>query len=193
MQDAYFIFELLGMLFFDVRMAVLLAALVAASVIDIKTYRIPNWLTLSGIVFALAYSAILATPGRGILWAAQGMVIGFLMTVPFYVLRVMGAGDVKLMAMIGAFIGAPLVVYAGLYAFCIGGVAAILFALRRRAMIRMLKNIKDIGQLGVLSVAAGMMPNVQVPQQASIGRLPFGVSISIGTVGYLIAWQLGFA
>ena len=99
--------ELVGMLLTDPRIAVLFTLLIFAAVI-FRSYRIPNWLTASGTAFALVYS--IAAPGSGhtgFLWAIEGMLLGFLVLLPFYLLKIMGAGDVKLMAMTGAFLGVP--------------------------------------------------------------------------------------
>lgn len=193
MNDAHLIAELLGMLFLDWRIALLCGFLIAAAVIDIRTYRIPNWLTFSGIAVALGYSLSFPSPGGyGIGSASLGMLIAFVLILPFYMLRVMGAGDVKLMAMVGAFVGSSTALAVVVSSFIVGGIAAILFALSRRATLRMLRNIKDATQLNMMAVAAGMKPDMTVATGQSIGKLPFGASIGIGTIGYLVVRQLGF-
>ncbi|REM34762.1 prepilin peptidase, partial [Mycobacterium tuberculosis] len=72
-----------------------------------------------------------------------GLGVGFAAMVPFYVIGVMGAGDVKLMAMAGAFIGPEQTLMAVLFTFIAGGVAAMAFAIHRRRVGHMLANVKD--------------------------------------------------
>lgn len=193
MQEFFSAIELLVMLLSDLHTGVLIAMLALAAVIDIRSYRIPNWLTASGIVFALVYNGLApVSPQQGFLWALEGMGIGFLLTLPLYVLKTMGAGDVKLMAMVGAFVGMPAVLYTVLASFIVGGLAAIAYALWHRAMGRMLGNVAAVAQNMMLTVVGGMRPEAQLQVGASIGKLPYGVSIATGTTGFLVARQLGF-
>lgn len=193
MQAFHSLLELLGMLVMDPHTGVLMALLLVAAVCDYRVYRIPNWLTASGTVLGLIFSvAMPLSPHMGFLWACEGMLLGLLMMLPLYLLRVMGAGDVKLMAMIGAFLGVPAIFYAVVVTFIVGGVAALGFALFNRALGRMLDNVKHIVQIMMLSAIGGMKPNAFIDASTSVGKLPYGVSIGIGTAGYLVARQLGY-
>jgi prepilin peptidase CpaA len=193
MRELNSFLELLGMWVADPRTGVLLSLLTLAAVIDYRTYRIPNWLTLSGAAFGLIYGAI--NPGvldQGFLWSLSGLAFGFIVMLPTYVLKVMGAGDVKLMAMVGAFLGLNATFYAVLCTFIVGGIASIGFAIFHRALSRLLANVKNIINTVLVSWAGGMAPNLYIDPVQSVGRLPFGVSIAIGTIGYMLARQLGY-
>ncbi|NEX61038.1 A24 family peptidase [Noviherbaspirillum galbum] len=184
---------LLAMLLADLRTDVLMALLIVAAVIDFRTYRIPNWLTMSGALFGLAYSiAVPFSPQAGFLSSLGGLAIGLAIMLPMYVLRVTGAGDVKLIAMSGTFLGAGGVLPAIVCSFVVGGMAALGVALFRRSLGRMITNIKNISQSAAFYASGGMLPNMQVAPGASVGRLPYAVSIAVGTIAYLVARQLGF-
>lgn len=186
--------ELLLMLLTEPRTGVLFALLVIAAVIDCRVYRIPNWLTFGGAAFALVYSVFVPfSRDAGILWAFGGLLMGFVVMLPMYALGVMGAGDVKLMAMVGAFLGLGDIMYALIYALIAGGVAALLVALLRKSMWRMLRNVKGVVQAATYATLGGMKPQVFLDAGESVGKLPYGVSICAGTVVYLIARQLGYA
>lgn len=86
---------------------VLLILLVAAAWTDVEERRIPNALVLHGMLIALVM-AVLAAGSEGLVMALAGIVIGGLMLLPFYAVGGMGAGDVKLVAMVGAFVGPDL-------------------------------------------------------------------------------------
>lgn len=193
MSDIDALLQLLVMLITEPRTAVLFALLLIASISDYRTYRIPNWLTAGGIVFALIYStAVPFYRDHGFLWALGGLVIGFLVMLPCYAIRVMGAGDVKLMAMVGAFLGVSDAISAILYSLIVGGVAAIGFALFNKVLIRMLGNVKSAAQMMMVSAIGGFKPDLQIEAAKSVGKLPYGICITIGTTVFMIAKQLGF-
>jgi prepilin peptidase CpaA len=170
----------------------LIALLLTAAVIDVRNHRIPNWLTGGGTVIALAFAAAGVAPQQeGLLSSLGGMAAGLAMLLPMYLLRVMGAGDVKLMAMVGAFVGLSHIVPAVLFAFMVGGVAAIFYVVANRRLVRFAINLKNILTGAVFSAAAGL-PMTGMAEGASVGKLPYGVSIGAGTILYLAVRQLGF-
>lgn len=181
------------MLLAEPRTSILFILLVVAAVIDYRSHKIPNWLTVSGLAFGLIYNTAFSSSSHGgFLWAFGGLMFGFLIMLPLYALRVMGAGDVKLMAMVGAFLGIYDTFHAVIAVFIMGGIAALGFALFNKALARMLSNIKNIVQVMLFSAMAGIRPDAQIEVYQSVGKLPYGVSISIGTIGYVVARQLGY-
>lgn len=193
MQEFNALLELLTILVKDLRVGVLLILLAIASVSDYRTFKIPNWLTAGGIVFALIYNtAVPFYRDHGFLWALGGLVIGFLAMLPCYAIRVMGAGDVKLMAMVGAFLGVSDVISAILYSLIVGGVAAIGFALLNKVFIRMLGNVKSAAQMMMMSAIGGFKPDLRIEPGKSVGKLPYGICIAIGTTIFVVAKHLGF-
>jgi prepilin peptidase CpaA len=103
--------------------------LAAAVVTDVRTRRIPNWLTgaIAGAGFGLAFGGGGVTP----LQATLGLALGLALMLPGHVIGATGAGDVKLMAAVGAFLGPSLVFRAFLYSALAGGVLALAVAARR--------------------------------------------------------------
>jgi prepilin peptidase CpaA len=193
MHEVSSMFELLVMLLTDPRTCVLFALLTIAAVIDYRTYRIPNWLTMGGAGFALLYVAVIPfSVQHGLLWALGGFTLGLFIMLPLFALRVMGAGDVKLMAMVGAFLGLSDTFHAVLATFIVGGVAALAFAIYHGVLGRLLGNLRSTTGLMLMSALAGMRPQVPADESKSIGKLPYGVSIAIGTIGYVAGKQLGF-
>ena len=110
----------------------LIGLLTIAAVSDVRTGRIPNWLVFSGALYALAYNALYPVYPRdiGILFALGGLSVGLVALLPGYLLRVLGAGDVKLMAMVGSFVGTWAAVEAVLASlFITGGMLAVVLSL----------------------------------------------------------------
>jgi prepilin peptidase CpaA len=178
----------------DVRNATLVLLLLVAATVDVRTLRIPNWLTVTGAAMGLLFSA--AIPWEllgwrwaieGVLWALGGMAVGLALLLPLYALRVMGAGDVKLMAMVGAFVGLQQIVPAVVCVFLAGGVLALAAAAWRRSLRRVASNVYGIVQSMAFAAFAGFRPQIAVDRMDSIGSLPYGLSICAGTVAWLVS------
>ena len=184
--------ELLWMLVTDPGTGALIALLVAAAVIDWRTLRIPNWLTVPGMLYGLLYNATHATSiGSGLAFAAAGLAVGMAVLLPLYLMRVMGAGDVKLAGAIGAFLGIAATLKALLIVFMVGGVAALLYAALRGALGRLGQNLRFVVTAMVLPTPGAFRSGL-LGGAPSIGKLAYGVSIAVGTAAFLVARQLGF-
>jgi prepilin peptidase CpaA len=167
---------------------------------DIKHHRIPNRIVLIGVVLGLMFNGLLpqgwgfnspVPGGLGWLAALTGLGMGLVVLLPFYWLRAIGAGDVKLMAMVGAFLGPGQVLGALLGTFLVGGVMALAIALRAGAMIRLLENVKFLLLEGVMKVSTGQMPTMEdLPQ--SVGKQPYAVAIAVGTLGWMVWRRIGW-
>jgi prepilin peptidase CpaA len=185
--------ELLQMLALSPRTGVLMALLSIAAVIDVRTSRIPNWLVLGGALYGLACNAISPLYARdiGILFALGGLAVGLAALLPAYLLRVMGAGDVKLMAMVGAFLGAWATLGAVLATLVTGGLLAIALALWSGRTVRMLRNVAAMSRGAVLTLRTGVT-GLAFHDGPSAGKMPYGLAIAVGTITYLVLSQLGF-
>jgi prepilin peptidase CpaA len=116
----------------------LIAALAVAS--DIRTRRIPNLLTLGGALAALVYMG--ATAGlSGLGTAAGGWLTGAALFFPFFALRGMGAGDVKLLAALGAWLGPNDTIWLAIFAAMAGGVFGIVVAIARGYLTTAFRNV----------------------------------------------------
>lgn len=163
---------------------------------DIRSHRIPNKLVLTGVVLGIVLNGLLPEGwgfnsvipgGLGWLAALQGLGVGMAVLLPIYWLRAMGAGDVKLMAMVGAFLGPADVLGAVLATFVAGGVMALVVVLWSKQVGQLLQNIKLMLLGGVVKMSAGQLPLMN-DLPVSVGKLPYAVAITVGTFGYL-AWQ----
>ena len=194
MKDFSSLVELLGMLLNNPRYSILLVLLLVASISDCRSYKIPNWLTFGGSAFALIYSVFIPySPQLGFGWSLGGFALGLSLMLPLYMLGMMGAGDVKLMAMVGAFLGMTHTLYAVLFVFVSGGLAAFVYALWHQSLMRMSGNIKRSLASLLFSTMGGLRPQMISFGKESVGKLPYAVSITFGTTAFLVANQLGYA
>jgi prepilin peptidase CpaA len=170
--------------------ALLLLFLAAAVITDLRARIIPNALVLTGALTG-ALLAALHPQGIGLLPAMGGLALGLAIFLPLYLLRAMGAGDVKLMAMTGAFLGASAVAEAALWVLLTGGALALVFALRRGVARRMAANLREMFFSAAASVQTRSLPDFSAgPQTAA--RLPYAVAIALGVAAFLLARHLGF-
>jgi Flp pilus assembly protein protease CpaA len=109
---------------YPIPVAVVLAALLGAAITDVRDFRVPNWLTgplfLSGVLY---HTFLGGWPGLG--GSLLGVLVGLGLTLPLHLAGGMGAGDVKLLAAIGAWLGALLTVALMLGTALVGGAYAL--------------------------------------------------------------------
>jgi prepilin peptidase CpaA len=116
------------------------AVATVAAVIDVRWRKIPNWLTLSALVGGLVLQVVRFGP-PGALVALTGATLGLAILVPFYALRAIGAGDVKLLAALGAVLGPLALVSVVIYGALVGGVIAAVMLAKRHELRRSLTDI----------------------------------------------------
>jgi prepilin peptidase CpaA len=176
----------LAQVFASPAQLVLIVLLIMAAVIDTRSLRIPNRLTVAGMVLGLLLNSWPGLAGStGFLMALAGLGAGLALLLPLYVFRMIGAGDVKLMAMVGAFVGVHDIVQAAVLTFMAGGVVAIGFALWRKALGRMVANAYYAVQSFAGAAISGYNPGPVALGNASVGRVPYALSILAGTAAWL--------
>ncbi|MBA5639936.1 prepilin peptidase [Duganella sp. LX20W] len=170
--------------------AVVLAGLLAAAVWhDVRTRRIPNRLVFGGAVAGLAFQTLLpagaglfASPfgALGLLNGLAGLGLGLALLLPLYMLGAMGAGDVKLMAMSGAFLGPHDVLGAALLTLMAGGVLALTVALASGRMGQVLANLRQLLLHALVRAGTGGTARLDAPP-APTGKLAYAIAIAAGT------------
>jgi prepilin peptidase CpaA len=161
-------------------------ALVVAAVIDGFQLRVPNWLTYPLACGGLLYST-LVFGWEGLGWSLLGMLVGLALLLPAYAIGGMGAGDVKLLAGVGAWIHATHTFWAFCLSATAGGIIAVGMVLWRgswrkhwaqfRSIFWEIMTIRDPNELS--SIAAS--------RKSSMLLLPYGIPIMLGTILYF-AW-----
>src|ERR1700730_7296869 len=116
------------------------AVVSVAAYCDIRWRRIPNWLTLSALGGGLVLQAVRAG-AAGVSVALAGAALGLCILLPFYLVHAMGAGDVKLLAGLGALVGPQALVSLAIYAALVGGAISVVLLARRGRLLFSLAEI----------------------------------------------------
>lgn len=160
----------------------LLLLVTVAAINDLASRRIPNLLLLSGLVAALVLHSLSPEPGKALLACLGGAVAGLLIFLPFYFARGMAAGDVKMMATVGAFTGPLAALHIAVLAWCAGGVMALAIIIFRGRLRLALARLWSLARQVALR-----LPAAQAEAQSSAGSMPYGVAIAAGTIYFLMS------
>jgi len=163
---------------------ILLAVLGLAVFFDLRERRIPNRLVVVGLIAALATSAFdggLAALGD----ALAGMGVGLLVLLPFFVFRLIGAGDVKLMSVVGGFVGVSALLPITLYTFIAGGLLGVLSLMLCRSSSQALHNVRMVGVLLVTCLGGAEVTPRDLGLR-SAAHIPYALAIAVGVVCWIL-------
>jgi prepilin peptidase CpaA len=150
-----------------------------ACVCDLRFRRIPNVLTFGAAAAAFGFGV--ASQGLTGLWSAlAGWGVGCAVFLPWFLLGGMGAGDVKLLAALGAWLGPEGALWAGLYAGLAGGPLALIVSAARGYLKQSFVNLWCLLTFWRIS---GVQPMTGLTLRTSESpRLPYAVPIAVGAV-----------
>lgn len=166
--------------------ALLTALIIAATAVvtDLKSRTIPNALVVAGSVAGLCLNGWIGG-GAGLLRSLLGGLGGFIVFLPFYLLRGMGGGDIKLMAALGFCLGLIAILQTALVASIAGAVLAIVVAARQGALSRTLSNT---GRLLVSWITRGPRPSKELSlDNPKALKIPYALPIAVGSFFIVIS------
>jgi prepilin peptidase CpaA len=164
----------------------LAVVVVVASYYDIRYRRIPNWLTLPCVIVGFALNAFLEPPlWHGLGDAGLGVALALLFNFPLYLLHARGAGDVKLLAAIGALVGwrdwLAIFILSGI----LGGVLAVILMLAKGRFRKTLWNTASIVS-EMVHFRAPHLKSEEFDVNSPLSfRLPQGAIIALGCCALL--------
>ncbi|MBT8395703.1 MAG: prepilin peptidase [Gemmatimonadetes bacterium] len=159
--------------------------LIAAVVTDIRERRIPNKITVPGLLIGLAIAA--AMRGGFPVGALLGALLALMVSAPLFALGGIGAGDAKLLTAVGAFVGPGGLFSVFLYGALAGGVLAIVTTAWRGALGSVFRNLKNLLLYLITLGRYGERLRVDSPGALTV---PYGLAIAIGA---LVTWFFPFS
>jgi prepilin peptidase CpaA len=154
--------------------------LVYAAVGDLRTRRIPNYLVLVLGIAGLAFSVLHAPPVEGAMRGVGGLVTGLVLWLPFYLLGWLGAGDVKLFAASGVWLGPARTLEGAVIAALAGALLAAVWMAWNHGFRRVVETVW-------LATAAPSMLATSADSGRSSRSLPYGVALVVGAL--VAAWM----
>ena len=163
--------------------------LIVAAVIDGWKLKVPNWLTFPMVIGGWVFSTCMFG-WEGLVASLVGTAVGLGLLLPIYAIGGMGAGDVKLLAGVGAWVWGWVTFYAFCLSAVIGGLIALGMVLYRKkfrhhagqfwAILTEIWIVRDPNQLSALAAE----------RKSTMMLLPYGIPIAIGTITYFICMGL---
>jgi prepilin peptidase CpaA len=156
-----------------------LVSLVAAAT-DLRSRRVPNWLTVPGLLIGIAANTWFSG-WSGLKASLLGAVVGLALLLPFVLLRSLGAGDWKLAGALGAFTGPSILVDLLLGSVLVAGVMAMALVIYKRRTWETMHNIGHI----LVSLVTFRLPGerVSLDNPESL-KVPYGVALAFTVVLY---------
>lgn len=154
---------------------------------DLRNRRIPNWLTVPGLLVGVAANA--AVGGwSGLKASLLGALLGLALLLPFVLLRSLGAGDWKFAGALGAFSGPGLLIDLLIGSVFVAGAMALVLVIYKR---RLLQTVRNIGHI-LVSLVTFRLPGIHVTlDDPNALKIPKGVALSFTVIVYAVAHVWG--
>lgn len=164
--------------------------LIVAAVIDGLQLKVPNWLTYPFIVSGWAYSAAFSGyPGwEGLGYSLCGTAVGLALLLPPYAIGGMGAGDVKLLAGVGAWMWPGVTFFAFAVSAIVGGLIAVGMVLWTKSWNKHRDQFWGIFNEIVTVKNPELLAEIAAERKPRMFLLPYGIPIAIGSIMYF-AWH----
>jgi prepilin peptidase CpaA len=160
----------------------------AAGYTDGRSRRIPNWLTVPGLLAGIVANAV-ATGWPGTKDSLLGAGLGLALLIPFVIIRALGAGDWKLVGALGACLGAGHLPAVLLISVLVNGVIAIAMIIQKKRVLQTMRNFAHM--LAAVFTLHLPGPALTLDNPDAV-KVPFGVAVAVAVVIYTVkhAWQV---
>ncbi len=156
---------------------------------DLRSRRIPNWLTVPGLAVGVVANTVLGG-WSGLKTSLLGALVGLAFLLPFVLLRSLGAGDWKLAIALGGFTGPALLMDLLIASVFVAGLMAVALIIFKGRVRQTLRNIGHI----LISLVTFRLPgtHVSLDNPESL-KVPYGVALALTVVLYGILRKVGMA
>jgi prepilin peptidase CpaA len=164
-----------------------LAMTAIGALLDWRSRRLPNWLTIPGLALGITLRAVIGG-WHGALFALEGAMLAMLLLLVPVLIRVLGAGDWKLVGAVGAFLGPMMVLFVLLGSILVSGLMAIFQMVYAQRVLETLRNMKVLVK-GFFAFGLKPNPEMSLDNPARM-KIPFGVAVAAATMACYCATLL---
>lgn len=156
---------------------------------DLRSRRIPNWLTVPAAALGLVLNTVFSG-WEGLKLSLLGILVGLGLLLPFVLLRSLGAGDWKFVGALGAFSGARILIDLLIASVFVAGAMALALIIYKGRVVETLRNIGHI----LVSLVTFRLPGSHVTlDNPNALKIPKGVALSLTVLLYAVAHLRGVA
>jgi prepilin peptidase CpaA len=159
--------------------------LIVAAVIDGWKLKVPNWITFPFVISGWVYWTT-CQGWEGLGWSLVGTLVGLALLLPAYAIGGMGAGDVKLLAGVGAWVCGTNTFYAFCVSAVVGGIIAVGMVVIRKSWRHHSGQLKTIINEIMVIRDPSQLATIAAERKSSMLLLPYGIPIAIGTIVYFV-------
>src|SRR6267378_5890390 len=156
-----------------------LALTISAALLDWRSRRIPNWLTVPGFLSGVTLHVVL-NGWHGLRFALGGGALALILLLPLVLVRALGAGDWKLMGAVGAFLGPVLFLFVFFGSVLASGMMAIVQMYRAGRVVETFRNMWILIK-GFFAFGLKKNPQISLDNPRLL-KLPFGVAVAAATI-----------
>ena len=153
---------------------------IAAGWTDWRSRRIPNWLTVPGLLLGIATNSWLRG-WSGAKDALLGAGLGLLLLLPFVLIRSLGAGDWKFVGALGAFLGPQNLLTVLVLGILVNGLMAAVMVVRKR---RVRQTLRNMGRMLAAFLSIHLPSSDLTLDNPELVKVPFGVAVAIAVIVY---------
>jgi prepilin peptidase CpaA len=167
---------------------VAVAVALAAGWTDLRSRRIPNWITVPALILGIALKS-LASGWPGTRAALFGAALGFALLLPFALVRGIGMGDLKLVTAMGAFLGPHALITVLIFTIFLNGLIALGMIARQH---RILQTLRNLGHMLGAFFSLHLPGSELTIDNPELVKVPFGVAFALAVVLYtaMRAWRV---
>lgn len=162
-----------------IKTVLIMTLIVLAVINDLRSYKVRNEMTLTFAIIGIAYN-ISFYGLQNFYPTVLGLIVPFLILLPLYAAKMLGAGDIKLFCSIGAFVGLKLILLNIAYSFFAGAIIAIAIMLIRKNAFLRFKYFFTYIKCCLLCMK--VMPYADLTAQQVGTKMHFTIPIALSTI-----------
>lgn len=167
----------------DLEMILIITLLMLAVINDLYSYKVKNEITFSFAIIGIIYNLVFGSL-QNFYSSILGMTVPFIILLPLYINKMLGAGDIKLFCALGAFVGFNLIIVSIGYSFIAGAIIAIILMLARKNMLQRFKYFFQYIRSCLLCLTLIPYDDLSVKQNGA--KMHFTIPIALGTMLVLL-------